>query len=114
MVIHRGELWWADLGELRGSEPALRRPVLVVQDDLLTASALGTVTVVPLTSNLRRAEAIGNVRIEPRESGLDRVSVALVCQVVTIDKAFLTQLIGSLPTRTRRAIDAGLLLALSL
>lgn len=112
--MKRGEIWWADLGEPHGSAPALRRPVLVVQDDLLTASALATVMVAPLTSNLRRAEAIGNVQLPASETGLDRPSVALVCQVLTLDKALLDELTGSLSRRARRAVDAGLKLALGL
>src|SRR6185369_14129219 len=74
MAMKRGEIWWADLAEPRGSEPGDRRPVLIVQDDLLTASALSTVMVVPLTTNLRRAEAIGNVRLPRRDSGLAKES----------------------------------------
>ncbi|HEV8244990.1 MAG TPA: type II toxin-antitoxin system PemK/MazF family toxin, partial [Polyangiaceae bacterium] len=85
--MKRGEVWWADLGEPQGVEPAFRRPVVVVQDDLLTSSKLATVMVVPLTSNLRRGAAIGNVTLEPQDTGLPRQSVALVCQVLTIDKA---------------------------
>lgn len=112
--MHRGEIWWADLGEPRGSEPAFRRPVLVVQDDLLTESALATVMVVPLTSNLRRAQAAGNVALAPRDTGLERESVALVCQVMTVDKELLTELVGSLPKRARSAVDTGLRLSLSL
>jgi mRNA interferase MazF len=112
--MKRGEVWWADLGEPRGSQPALRRPVLVVQDDLLTESALGTVMVVPLTSVLARATAIGNVMLRTRDTGLDRPSVALVCQVLTIDKDFFDELVGSIPARLRTAVDAGLELALSL
>ena len=34
--MKRGQIWWADLADPRGSEPGMRRPVLVVQDDLLT------------------------------------------------------------------------------
>ena len=112
--MHRGEIWWADLAEPRGSEPACRRPVLIVQDDLLTASALRTVMVVPLTRNLRRGQAAGNVTLAPADTGLGARSVALVCQVLTIDKDYLTELVGSLPRRARTAIDAGLRLSLSL
>ena len=53
--MNRGEIWWADLAEPRGSEPGSRRPVLIVQDDLLNRSRLKTLMVVPLTSNLLRA-----------------------------------------------------------
>lgn len=114
MEVKRGEVWWADLAEPRGSEPADRRPVLIVQDDLLTASALSTVMVVPLTTNLRRAEAIGNVALAKRDTGLQRDSVALVCQVLTLDKAFLDMMVRKLPARLLRTIDDGLRLALSL
>jgi mRNA interferase MazF len=110
----RGEVWWADLGEPRGSEPAFRRPVIVVQDDLLTRSALKTVMVVPLTSNMRRGLAAGNVVLEPRDTGLDEPSVALVCQVMTVDKDWLTDLVASLPRRARKRVDTGLQLSLSL
>lgn len=112
--MRRGEIWWADLAEPRGSEPYDRRPVLIVQDDHLTASALSTVMVVPLTTNLRRAEAIGNVPLARRDSGLKKDSVALVCQVMTLDKTFLDALVRRLPARLMRSVDQGLQLALSL
>jgi mRNA interferase MazF len=114
MVIKRGQIWWADLGEPRGSAPALRRPVLVVQDDLLNASALKTVMIAPLTSNVRRAEAAGNVLLAPSETGLDRLSVALVCQVMSLDETFFGELVSSLSARTQRHVDRGLALALGL
>jgi mRNA interferase MazF len=114
MEVKRGEIWWADLAEPRGSEPGDRRPVLIVQDDHLTASALSTVMIVPLTTNLRRAEAIGNVALARRDTGLARESVALVCQVMTLDKTFLDAVVRRLPARLMRSIDLGLRLALSL
>lgn len=114
MAVTRGEIWWADLAEPRGSEPGDRRPVLVVQDDHLTLSALSTVMVVPLTTNVRRAAALGNVPLSKHDSGLPRESVALVCQVMTLDKTFLDEPVRRLPARLMRAVDAGLRLALSL
>jgi mRNA interferase MazF len=114
VALKRGEIWWADLAEPRGSEPGDRRPVLIVQDDHLTASALSTVMVVPLTTNLRRASAVGNVPLSRRDSGLPRESVALVCQVMTLDKAFLDVRVRGLPARLMRLVDDGLRLALRL
>lgn len=113
-MVKRGEIWWADLGDPRGSEPGLRRPVVVVQDDLLNASALRTVMVVPLTSNTVRARAIGNVLLPPAETGLDRESVALVCQIMTLDEDFLDERIGMLSSRVRARLDRGLAIALAL
>jgi mRNA interferase MazF len=112
--MKRGQIWWADLGEPRGSSPALRRPVLVVQDDLLNESALQTVMVVPLTSNLKRAQAAGTVALPASETGLGRESVVLVCQVVALDRGLFDELVGSVGSSARRKVDAGLRLALGL
>jgi mRNA interferase MazF len=112
--VKRGEIWWTDLGEPRGAQPAFRRPVVVVQDDLLTESRLATVMVVPLTTNLKRAVAIGNVSLEPKESGLVKPCVALVCQVMCIDKLLLDERVRALPRRALREVDSGLSLALGL
>jgi len=112
--MKRAEIWWADLGEPVGAQPGFRRPVVVVQDDLLTDSRLPTVMVVPLTSNLKRGSAIGNLLLDTRETGLTRPSVALVCQVMTIDKTLLSELAGSLGRRAMSKLDEGLRLALGL
>ena len=101
------------MGRSRGSEPFVR-PVVVVQGDSLNESALATVMAVPLTSNLRRGEALGNVRLERKETGLDKVSVALTCQIVTLDEAWLTEHAGDLPQRAVHRLDTGLKLALDL
>ena len=112
--MRRGEVWWVDLGEPIGSEPAFRRPVVIIQDDLLTDSALETVMVGPLTSNLRRAIAIGNVEIAARATGLSKASVALACQVTTVDKSLLTERAGGLSKQSMTQLDRGLMLALGL
>lgn len=112
--MKRGQVWWADLADPQGSAPGMRRPVLIVQDDLLTESKLATVMVVPLTSNLRRAEAIGNPLLKKKDAGLSRDSVALVCQVLTVDKECLTELVTSLSRRSMERVDIGLKLALDL
>ncbi|MEM9696343.1 MAG: type II toxin-antitoxin system PemK/MazF family toxin [Myxococcota bacterium] len=114
MVVHRGEVWWVDLAEPRGSEPGFRRPVIIVQEDLLNQSALATVMVVPITSNLRRARARGNVLLKQRDTGLTKDSVALACQVLTVDELDLDALVGALPQRVMNELDDGLRLTLSL
>ena len=57
MTIFQGEIYWIDLGEPQGSEPAYLPPCVVVQNDALNQSQIGTVIVCPLTTNLRRAKA---------------------------------------------------------
>jgi mRNA interferase MazF len=106
--MYRGEICWADLPDPVGSEPGYRRPVLVVQDDTFTQSRISTVIIVIITSNIQLAEAPGNVLLPKGATGLSRDSVANVSQILTIDKTFLVECIGSLPNGLQEEIDDGL------
>ena len=114
MVVQRGEVWWADLDDPRGSAPGYRRPVLVVQNDAFNRSRLQTTLVVSLTSNLRLVEAPGNVLVPAKTSGLPKDSVANVTQLLTLDEDFLTERAGKVPPRLMAQVDAGLKLVLAL
>ena len=93
-MISQGDTWWADLPNPTGSGPGFRRPVVVVQGDSLNRSKIATVVCVPLTSNLKWANAPGNVLLSPRSTGLSKASVANVSQIVSLDKALLTERAG--------------------
>jgi mRNA interferase MazF len=114
LVIERGDVWWAELDEPRGSEPGFRRPLVVVQSDAFNRSRIQTVVCVVLSSNLRLAAAPGNVVLAKRESGLPKDSVANVSQIVTVDRDVLTERVGKLPALVRERIDRGLRLVLGL
>jgi mRNA interferase MazF len=114
VVVERGAIWWADLGEPRGSEPGFRRPLLLIQADAFNRSRIQTVVAVVLTSNLRLVEAPGNVLITAHVGGLPKDSVANVSQVITIDRDFLLEPAGKLDAKTLRQVDDGLRLALHL
>ena len=101
-------MWWADLGSPKGSAPALRRPVIVVSADFVNRSAIRTVSVVGLTSNVRWAGAPGNVLIATGIAGLTKESVANVTQLQTIERSDLDDKLGKLPRQVMRDIDAGL------
>ena len=55
--LGRGEVWWANLPEPRGSEPGFRRPVVIVQSNRFNGSKLSTVIAVIFSSNLKLADA---------------------------------------------------------
>jgi mRNA interferase MazF len=112
--VIRGEIWWADLPDPRGSEPGFRRPVLVVQANSFNRSRIQTVIVAVISSNLRLAEAPGNVLLPTRASGLARDSVVNVSQLITLDRSFLTDAIGKIPDRVMSEVVAGLRLVLEL
>ena len=108
MVIGRGDVCWASLPDPVGSGPGLRRPVVVVQGDPFNASRIATVVVVPLTSNLRWAAAPGNVSLDASLTGLERDSVANASHIVAVDRAILTERVGSLPAAQLDLVLAGI------
>ena len=112
--MRRGEIWWASLPVPQGSSPGFRRPIVVVQSDQFNESRISTVIVAILTSNLRLAAAPGNILLDRRESGLPRDSVLNLSQVLTVDKSFLTERVGTLPAQTIISMDAGLKLVVGL
>ena len=108
MVIRRGQIWWADFGEPRGSEPGFRHPALVLQRDEVNASRLATVVVCVLTSNKALASAPGNTRLPKRHTGLPRDSVANASQIATLDRGDFDALAGTLPAHLLAKVDEGL------
>jgi mRNA interferase MazF len=96
MVINQGDIFWVDLGEPSGSEPAYRHPHLVIQNNVFNKSRIDTVIVCSLTSNLRRAESPGNVVLEKGEANLPKSSVVNVTQIFTVNKRDLVEKLGSL------------------
>ena len=106
--LQRGEIWWADLPEPRLSEPGYRRPVLVVQANAFNRSQIRTTIVAAITSKLELADAPGNVLLPARSTGLVRDSVVNVSQLLTLDRSFLTEHVGTLPPHQQRWVDEGL------
>lgn len=114
MIVERGQVWTADLGEPEGSEPGYNRPVLIVQSDAFNRSRLHTVIAVVLSTNLRLVDAPGNVLIPAKASGLRKDSVANVSQVITVDREFLIELAGRVRGQCLKDVENGLRLVLGL
>jgi mRNA interferase MazF len=105
-AFHRGELYWLEPDESRGSVPGVAHPHLVVQDDVFNLSRVSTVVVCALTSNLQRAAEPGNVLLSAGEGGLARQSVVVVSQVSSVAKDALGSLIGALSqARVEQVLD---------
>ncbi len=112
--MNRGEIWWASLPEPTGSMPGYRRPVVIIQADAFNRSQINTVLVAVITSNVRLAQAPGNVLLAAKRSGLPRESVINVSQIITVDKSYLIEQVGSLTSRQLHQLENGLRLVLSL
>ena len=97
MALKRGEIFFAELNPVQGSEQGGVRPVLVVQNDVGN--------VLPITSKLEKAKLPTHVALNRKESGLARDSVVLAEQIRTIDKVRLQQKISALDGKTMAKID---------
>ena len=112
--MNRGEIWWASLPEPAGSMSGYRWPVVIVQSDAFNRSRINTVMVAVITSNVRLTQAPGNVFLAAKRSGLPKESAINVSQIITVDKSFLTERVGSLTSRQMQQLEDGLRLVLSL
>ncbi len=114
MVVERGGIWWADLGEPRGSSPGFHRPVVIIQSDFYNRTRLNTLIVAIITTNLRLANMPGNVLLSKRTSELKEESVVNITQLFTLDRSDLLEFVGTLSERKMEQVEKGLRLVLSL
>ncbi|MCS5497321.1 type II toxin-antitoxin system PemK/MazF family toxin [Cnuibacter physcomitrellae] len=111
-MIARGDVVWVDFGLPRGSEPVKIRPAVVLQEDWLLATAIETVLVVPLTSNVGLEPFPGNVLVPRDVSGLEKDSVAVVSQLGPVSREFLDPYpAGHVPAFLMKRISSGIRLA---
>lgn len=82
--------------------------MVLVQGEAFNRSRIATVVCIPLTSNLRWADAPGNVLLSAKSTGLPRDSVANVSQIVTIDRAVLSERVGKLSAKHLHFILIGI------
>jgi mRNA interferase MazF len=104
--MRRGEIYFADLSPIVGSETGKRRPVLIVSNEANNQAA-NTVTVLPITSNISKIYPF-EISLSSRDSGLPKASKALAQQIRTISKErILGRAQGSLNAALmRKASDA--------
>jgi len=114
LVVHRGEIWWADLGDPRGSEPGERHPFLILQADSFNRSRIRTVVGLIISSNVGLLDAPGNVLLRTDTVGLPKDSVVNVTQFVTVDRDYLEERAGRVAPKILAKIEAGVRLVLDL
>ena len=104
MVIKRGEIYYADLSPVVGSEQGGLRPVLIIQND--TGNKFSpTVIVIAITSQLTKTKIPTHVELDASTYGLPKDSVVLSEQIRTIDKHRLKNYICMLDNITMKKID---------
>ncbi|WP_129598220.1 type II toxin-antitoxin system PemK/MazF family toxin [Anaerophilus nitritogenes] len=113
MIVKRGDIFYADLSPVVGSEQGGVRPVLVVQNDIGNKYS-PTVIVVAITSQINKAKLPTHIEISASEYGLTRDSVVLLEQVRTIDKKRLREKIGHSDDEMMNKVNEGLLISFGL
>jgi mRNA interferase MazF len=112
-VIKRGDVYFADLSPVVGSEQGGVRPVLIIQNDIGNRFS-PTVIVAAITAQIQKAKLPTHVEINAKRYGFDRDSVILLEQLRTIDKQRLTDKITNLDSEMMERVDEALQISLGL
>lgn len=113
MNVRRGDVFYAELNPVVGSEQGGTRPVLIVQNDIGNQYSPTTV-VAAITSQIQKAKLPTHVEIDSKKGGLERDSVILLEQIRTIDKSRLRQKIAYLDEDIMEKVNRGLEISLGL
>ena len=103
-IVKRGDIYYADLSPVVGSEQGGMRPVLIVQNDTGNKHS-PTVIAAAITSQTGKARLPTHIELDAQSVGLSRDSVILLEQIRTIDKSRLRERMGKLEDTTRTKVD---------
>ncbi|MEN6316134.1 MAG: type II toxin-antitoxin system PemK/MazF family toxin [Clostridiaceae bacterium] len=113
MIIKRGDIYYADLSPVIGSEQGGVRPVLVVQNDIGNKYS-PTVIAAAITSQINKAKLPTHIEISAQDYGLQKDSVILLEQIRTIDKKRLREKIGHLDDELMDKVNEALSISFGL
>ncbi|HOK62941.1 MAG TPA: type II toxin-antitoxin system PemK/MazF family toxin [Soehngenia sp.] len=113
MIVKRGEIYYADLSPVVGSEQGGVRPILIIQNDVGNKYS-PTVIVAAITSQINKARLPTHVEITAQDFGLPKDSVVLLEQIRTIDKKRLREKVGKFDDEMMKKIDEALKISVGL
>ena len=110
-MIKRGEIYYADLNPVVGSEQGGIRPIIVLQNDVGNKYS-PTVIAAATTSRLTKAKLPTHIELNKENTPMPKDSVVLLEQIRTIDKSRIKEKIGELPPDVMQQINDALLVSL--
>lgn len=113
VIVKRGDVYFADLSPVVGSEQGGVRPVLIIQNDIGNRFS-PTVVVAAITAQIQKAKLPTHVEINAKKYGFDRDSVILLEQIRTIDKQRLTDKITHLDEDMMNRVNEAIQISLGL
>jgi len=111
--VKRGDIFYADLSPVVGSEQGGIRPVLIIQNNVGNKYS-PTVIISAITSQINKAKLPTHVEISSEEYGLNKDSVVLLEQIRTLDKKRLKEKIGHMSEKDMIKVDEALLISIGL
>lgn len=113
MNVKRGDIYYADLSPVIGSEQGGVRPVLVIQNDIGNRYS-PTIIIAAITSQINKAKLPTHIEVVASDYGLPKDSVILLEQIRTIDKRRLEEKIGHIDEEMMDKVNDGLMISLGL
>lgn len=113
MIIRRGDIYYADLRPVVGSEQGGVRPVLIIQNDVGNRHS-PTVICAAITSKMNKAKLPTHVELDTRRCDMVKDSVILLEQLRTIDKQRLREKICHIDEELQQKVDYALMVSLEL
>ena len=113
MEINRGDIYYADLSPVVGSEQGGLRPVLVIQNDVGNKFS-PTVIIAAITSQLTKAKLPTHIELNKEKYNLAKDSVVLLEQIRTLDKRRLQSKISSVDILTMHSVDVAVMISLGI
>jgi len=113
VIVKRGDVFFADLSPVVGSEQGGMRPVLIIQNDIGNRFS-PTVIIAAITAQIQKAKLPTHIEIDAKTYGFDRDSVILLEQIRTIDKQRLTDKITHLDEELMEKVNEALQISLGL
>ena len=113
MEVCRGDIYYADLSPVIGSEQGGVRPVLVIQNDIGNKFS-PTVIIAAITSQLSKAKLPTHIELKKEKYNLAKDSVVLLEQIRTLDKRRLKEKLSSIDLLTMRQVDIAVMVSLGI
>ena len=113
MIVKRGDIYYADLSPVVGSEQGGIRPVLVIQNDIGNKYS-PTVIAAAITSHIKKATMPTHIELAAKDYGLNKDSVILLEQIRTIDKRRLREKIGRIDDGLMASVNNALSISFGL
>ena len=113
MTVKRGDIYYADLSPVVGSEQGGIRPVLIVQNDVGNKYS-PTVIAAAITSQKDKSKLPTHIQLDAMNCGLSRDSIVLLEQIRTIDKRRLKERMGTLDNNAMNQVDHALSISFGL